>query len=362
MSARVALVHDYLLVPRGAERTFAAMASCWPEAPVFTLLYDEETMGSAFADRDVRTSYLQLVGARQKSFRPLLPLFPRAAERLPLQEFDVVVSSTSAFAHGVRTRPGAVHVSYCHTPFRYAWHERQRALSEAPRPLRPVVNRILERIRAWDLAASRRVTRYVANSELVRKRIQDFYGRDAAVIHPPVEVARFEPATREDFFLVVGELVPHKRVGDALEAARRAKVPIKVVGEGPESAQLTSAYGSTAEFLGRVPDAELAELYARARALVVANMEEFGIAAVEAQAAGTPVVAIDAGGVQETVIPEETGVLVAPDDVDALAAALARTDFEAFSGARIRENALRFSPERFKERFYREVEETSLPA
>jgi glycosyltransferase involved in cell wall biosynthesis len=356
MSARVALVHDYLLVLRGAERTFAAMASCWPEAPIFTLLYDEKRMGSAFADRDVHTSYLQRVGARQKTFRPLLPLFPRAVERLPLQEFDVVVSSTSAFAHGVRTRPGAVHVSYCHAPFRYAWHERQRALSEAPRVLRPVASRMLDRIRAWDLAASRRVTHYVANSELVRKRIQLFYGRDAAVIHPPVEIARFKPAAREDFFLVVGELVPHKRVDLALEAACQAKVQIKVVGEGPESAHLASAYGSTAEFLGRVSDSELAELYARARALVVANTEEFGIAAVEAQAAGTPVVAIDAGGVQETVIPGETGVLVEPGDVDALAAALSRTDFEAFSSARIRDNALRFAPDRFKERLYREVE------
>jgi glycosyltransferase involved in cell wall biosynthesis len=330
------------------------MAECWPDAPIFTLLYDPDAMGSAFAGRDVRTSALQRFGVRQKSFRALLPLFPKAAERLPVEDFDVVVSSSSAFAHGVRPREDAVHVSYCHTPFRYAWNERERALDESPRAARPIARLVLESIRRWDMAASRRVTEHVANSELVRGRIRSFYGRDATVIHPPVDVGRFQPAVKEDFLLVVGELVNHKRIELALEAARRAERPIKVVGDGPESARLRAMYGTTADFLGRVSDAELAELYARACALVVANTEEFGIAAVEAQAAGTPVVAIDAGGVQETVIPGETGVLVEADDVDALARALSETDLDSFSPERIRENALRFSPERFKERL-REV-------
>jgi glycosyltransferase involved in cell wall biosynthesis len=356
----VALVHDYLLVHRGAERTFAAMAECWPEAPIFTLLYDAGAMGHAFAGRDIRPSYLQRLGVRQKGFRPLLPLFPKAAERLPVHDFDVVVSSSSAFAHGVRPRPDAVHISYCHTPFRYAWHERARALAETPRAARPVADALLNRVQRWDVAASRRVTRYIANSELVRDRIQSFYGHDATVIHPPVDVDRFQPAAKDDFFLVVGELVAHKRVELALEAARRARSPIKVVGDGPARAELTAAHGATADFVGRVSDAELAQLYARARALVVANTEEFGIAAVEAQAAGTPVVAVDAGGVQETVVPGVTGILVEPDDPGALASALTDTDFEAFSSERIRENALRFSPDRFKERLLQAVAETQL--
>jgi glycosyltransferase involved in cell wall biosynthesis len=360
MGPRVALVHDYLLVPRGAERTFLAMAECWPEAPIFTLLYDANAMGRAFANRDIRSSYLQHLGVKQRSFRTLTPLFPRAAERLPVQDFDVVISSSSAFAHGVRPREGAVHVSYCHTPFRYVWHERERAVAEAPRLSRPIAGRVLDRIRRWDMAASRRVSDYVANSELVRGRIRAFYGRDATVIHPPVDVERFWSAPKQDYFLVVGEVVNHKRVDSALEAARLAGRPIKVVGDGPELDRLRTMYGTSADFLGRVSDAALAELYARARALIVANTEEFGIAAVEAQAAGTPVVAVNGGGVRETVVSGETGVLVDGTDPDTLASALSDTDFEAFSPDLIREHALRFSRERFQERLCDEVERATV--
>jgi glycosyltransferase involved in cell wall biosynthesis len=352
----VGLVHDYLLTMRGAERTFAAIASCWQEAPIYTLLYDAAGCGHRFDDRAIHTSYLQRLGIRQAGFRRLLPLFPRAAERLPVRRHGLVISSSSAFAHGVRVGPDAVHVSYCYTPFRYAWHERERALQETPAPLRPFVRRLLERIRDWDLAAARRVTHYVAISEFARERIATCWGRDSTVIHPPVEVDRFRIGTPEDFFLVVGELVPHKRADVALEAAKRAHRPIKVVGTGPELKRLAARYGSTAEFLGRVPDAELATLYARACALIVPNVEEFGIAAVEAQAAGRPVVAANAGGARETILNGETGVLVEPGEVDELAAALAGTAFDEFSPERIRAHAERFSTERFRKEIVAEVD------
>jgi glycosyltransferase involved in cell wall biosynthesis len=285
----------------------------------------------------------------------LLPFFPRAAEKLPVHDYDLIISSSSAFAHGVRPRAGATHVSYCHTPFRYAWHERSRTLEEAPRFFRSILRRQLERVRRWDLAASRRVTHYVANSELTKERIHRFYGREASVIHPPVEVDRFQIASPEDFFLVVTEVVRHKRAEVALEAARLAGQPIKVVGGGPDLRSLSEAYGSTAEFLGRVSDAELAGLYARARALIVPNVEEFGIAAVEAQAAGRPVVAADAGGARETVLPGETGILVNPGDIGALAEALKSTDFDRFSPARIKRHAAQFSTAAFRERFRAEI-------
>ena len=357
LSSSTALVHDYLLVMRGAERTFAAISDCWPDAPIFTLLYDRDGTNGAFAARSIHTSYLQRLPLRQSSFRLMLPLFPRAAERLPVSEYDLVVSSTSAFAHGVIARPEAMHVAYCYTPLRYAWHERERGLAEAPRALRPALGRILERVRAWDLAAARRVTHYIAISELSRQRIQDFYGRDATIVHPPVAVERFSVGEPEDFFLVVSELVRHKRIDNALAAARRAGKPIKVVGGGPELSRLRREYGDRATFLGRRSDSELADLSQRAIALVVPNVEEFGIAAVEAQAAGRPVLAADAGGARETVVPGQTGVLVPPEDIDALAEGMAETDWGGFDPQAIRQHARRFSTEAFKQRFTATVAE-----
>lgn len=351
-----ALIHDYLLVMRGAERTFRAMASCWPDAPLYTLLFDPEGTEGCFAERSVRTSSLQRLGLRQGGFRPLLPFLPAAVEALPVAGHDLIVTSTSAFAHGVWPAPGAVHVAYCHSPFRYAWHERERTLAESSPYLRPALAVALERIRAWDVAASGRVTHYIANSEITRERIREFYGRDASVIHPPVAVERFRPGVPEDFLLVVAELVPHKRIDFALEAARLAGRPIKVVGGGPELKRLERDYGDGAEFLGRVSDADLVDLYARSLALVMPNVEEFGITAVEAQAAGRPVIAADAGGARETVVPGETGVLVSPGSVDSLAEAMRETDFEAFSPSRIRAHAARFSTEMFRERLRAEVD------
>jgi glycosyltransferase involved in cell wall biosynthesis len=352
---RVTLVHDYLLVLRGAERTFAAMADSWPEASISTLLYDEQATGGRFARRRVHTSYLQCLGIRQRGFRALLPLYPRAAEHLRLEPADIVLSSSSAFAHGVRPDESTIHVCYCHSPFRYVWHERELALAEVPPGTRPVVRRILARVRRWDLAASRRVTHYIANSRLTRDRIAAFWNREATIVHPPVEVERFRIGEPEDFFLVVGELVPHKHVDLALEASRRARRRIKVVGIGRDHTRLEARYSGSAEFLGRVGDDELASLYARARALVVPNVEEFGIAAIEAQAAGRPVVGIDAGGAQETVQDGTTGVLVPAGDVDALAEALAFVDFDAFDPPAVARHAREFSRESFQSRLRAEL-------
>jgi glycosyltransferase involved in cell wall biosynthesis len=349
------LVHDYLLVLRGAERTFAEIADCFPQAPIYTLLYDPPAVASRFAGRTVRTSALQRLHVRQPGFRTLLPLMPSAAERLPVQGHELVVSSSSAFAHGVRPGEGAVHVCYCHTPFRYAWHERRRALDEVNVHLRPALSRVLSRARRWDLEASSRVTRYIANSEICRRRIDELWHRDASVVHPPVETHRFHIGEPEDFFLVVAELVPHKRVDTALEAARRAGRPIKVVGSGPDRQRLAARYADTAQFLGRISDSELEELYPRARALMVPNVEEFGITAVEAQASGRPVVASAAGGARETVIDGTTGVLVPPGDVDAFADAIRNTNFEAFSPHRIKRYAERFSTRVFRRKFLSEV-------
>jgi glycosyltransferase involved in cell wall biosynthesis len=345
----VTLAHDYLLVMRGAERTFAAIADLYPRSPIFTLLYDEQGTNGRFAGRRVHASALNRLGVGQRHFRRLLPLYPWAVRRLRLPQSDVVLSSSSAFAHGVRAPAGALHVCYCHAPFRYAWTEQQRALEEVAPPLRPLLRRQLARMRDWDVSASRGVDAYVANSQLTRERIKRFYGRESTVIHPPVETHRFAPGEPGDELLVVTELVPHKRVDVALEAARRMSVPINVVGAGPARASLGEAYPE-AGFLGRVDDAELAKLYASARAVVITSVEEFGITAVEAQAAGRPVIAAGAGGVLETVLENQTGLFARPDDVGAFATAIAALDQLDFDPALAQQNASRFSVESFQRR------------
>jgi glycosyltransferase involved in cell wall biosynthesis len=350
------LVHDYLLVLRGAERTFAAMADCYPDASIATLLYDEAGTEGRFGGRRVTTSFLQRLAADQRRFRRFLPLLPMAAERLPLGDASVVVSSSSAFAQGVRPPRGAKHICYCHSPFRYVWHEAARARGEMPAWARPAGRTVLAGVRRWDRRASGRVTHYIANSELTRGRIADYYGRDATVVHPPVEVDRFtadpEPGAA---FLMVGEITRHKNLEVALAAAERAGVRVEVVGDGPDRERLRGRF-SGVDFLGRLGDAELIDRYARCRALIVPAIEEFGITMVEAHAAGRPVVAAARGGATEIVQDGVTGVLFPPGDVDALAEALREVDWEAFDPAALRASARRFSAEEFKRRLSSEVD------
>jgi len=353
------LVHDYLLVMRGAERTFEQIAACYPQAPIYTLLYDEHRTHGAFDGRVARASMLQRLPMRQGGFRKLLPLFPTAAERLEMGEHDVVVSSSSAFAHGIRPRFVSTHICYCHSPFRYVWHERERALREVPAAARSLLSRELDRIQRWDIRAAQRVDHFIANSKLTQQRIADAWGRDSTIVHPPVDVRRFKVAEPEAFFLIVGELVPHKRVGEALLAAEAAGRRVKVVGTGPSLPRLRARFRDGAEFLGRVQDDHLADLMSRARALVVASIEEFGIAAVESQAAGRPVIGPDVGGTSETVIDGTTGALYPAGDFGALAETMRYVDFDGFDPAAIRRSALRFRTELFRQRILREVRRLS---
>jgi glycosyltransferase involved in cell wall biosynthesis len=353
---QVALVHDYLLAPRGAERTFASMCEMWPESPIYTLLYDESGTKKWFSDHSVTTSYLQRTGADQENFRRLLPLFPSAVSRLDTSEHPVVVSSSSAFAHGVRPAPGGVHVCYCHSPFRYAWFERERAVAEVPAPVRPVLAGALAAIRRWDVKAASRVTHYVANSEHTKRRIREFYGRESTIVHPPVEIDRFHSEEPDDYFLLVSEIVPHKRVETAAAAASAAGQKLKVVGSGPDLPRLREQYGSHVQFVGRAGDGELEQLYSRALAVVVPNIEEFGIVAVEAQAAGRPVLAARGGGTLETVVDGETGSFFAPDDVTGLTNQMRRFDPGDYDRPSITAHAQQFSPGAFQSRLGEVVE------
>ncbi len=345
---RVALVHDFLLDLRGAERVFAAICDLFPTADVFTAVYDEVGTHGLWAQRDVRTTGLQRLRPRARTFRALLPFYPGAIERLDLRGYELVLSSSSAWAHGVIPDEQAVHLCYCHNPFRYAWNARAETLADAPAVLRPLLGPLLSRWRAWDTLAARRVDRYVANSDMTRRRIRRYLGRESTVLAPPVETGRFAPGRVGQHYVVLSELMRHKRLDVAIEAFTRLGLPLVVIGKGPDAARLKALAGPTVHFAGRLDDAQVAATLAGARALVVTAAEEFGIAAVEAQAAGRPVVALRAGGVLETVVEGATGTFFDRLDATALAEAVRGFDALAVDPAVCVANAERFGVERFR--------------
>jgi glycosyltransferase involved in cell wall biosynthesis len=350
MAARVALIHDFLLDLRGAERVFAAICDVWPEADIFTAVYDEAGTEGRFADRNVHTSFLQRLRPTAGTFRPLLPLYPHAVESFDLRGYDTVISSSSAWAHGVLVDPGAVHVSYCHNPFRYAWSEREATLRARNPVVRPALRVLLSRWRQWDWIAAQRVDRYVANSRTTAERVRRYLGRDATVIHPPVEIDRFSPRAVGEHYVVLGELMAHKRVDIAIEAFSKLGLPLVVIGDGPEGRRLRRLAGPTVTFTGRLSDAGVAALLASARALVVTAVEEFGIAAVEALATGRPVIALGEGGVRESVEPGVTGAFYQRNDPAALAETVLAFDALAVDPAACRAAAELFSVPRFQSR------------
>jgi glycosyltransferase involved in cell wall biosynthesis len=352
---RIALVHDFLLDLRGAERVFLAMSDIWPEADIYTAVYDEDGTEGRLAGRDVRTSFLQRLRPNARTFRTLLPLYPAAIESFDFSDYDVVVSSSSAWAHGVIADAGTVHVSYCHNPFRYAWNDRDRTLAERRDPMtRSVLRALFRRWRQWDWIAAQRVDRYLANSRTTQARIRAYFGRESKVIYPPVETHRFSPGEPGEYYVVLSELMPHKKLDMAVRAFNRLKLPLVIAGDGPDGRRLRRLAGSTVRFTGRVSDEEVARLLAGCRALVVTAIEEFGIAAVEAQAAGRPVISVGAGGALETVRDGVTGCFW-NGDTEELAAAVSSFDALAIDPRDCIENAARFDLAQFQRTLPQEV-------
>ena len=353
---RTALIHDFLVSVRGADRVFLEICRLWPDADVFTPVYNERGTQGRFADRNIHTSFLQRLQPSARNFRAFLPLYPAAIESFDLSGYDLVISSSSAWAHAVICDERAVHVSYCHNPFRYAWNERHRTLAERSNPVsRAALSRLFRRWREWDWIAAQRVDRYVTNSRTTQARIKAYFGRDSRIIYPPVATERFRPQPLGSHYLALSELVSHKQIDVAVEAFNRLGLPLVIVGGGPDSRRLRRLAGPTVRFAGRVSDDEAARLLASCRALVVTTGEEFGIAAVEAQAAGRPVIARAAGGLLENVIDGVTGCLW-EGGVDELAEAVARFDPAAVDSGECIENARRFDASVFRESFPSEVE------
>jgi len=349
-------VHDFLVDLRGAERVFLKLCEIWPTADIFTVIYDERGTEGRFAGRDVHTSYLQRLHLSARNFRALLPLYPAAIESLDLSGYDLVVSSSSAWAHAVLCDERALHVSYCYNPFRYAWNDRDQTLARWRNPVaREVLRGAFRRWRQWDWIAAQRTDRYIAISKTTQARIRAYFGRDSEVVYPPVEVDRFAPGQVSNHYAIVSELMEHKQIDVAVRAFNQLRLPLTVVGDGPAARRLRRIAGPTISFTGRLTDRAVADVMQSARALVVTSVEEFGIAAVESQGAGRPVFARRAGGALETVIDGVTGCFWSggPDE---LAGAVAAFDEAAVDPEACVASAARFNTASFERNIRAEVD------
>jgi glycosyltransferase involved in cell wall biosynthesis len=348
---RIAFVHDWLTGMRGGENVLEVLCERYPEAELFTLVHVPGSVSPTIERLPTHTSFIQRLPLVRRYYRHYLPLFPIAIEQFSFDSFDIVVSISHCCAKSI-VRPGRTrHLCYCLTPMRYAWDQfdayfgRERVGPIVSAAMRPVMARLAR----WDRDTADRVDRYVAISHYVAGRIGRYYNREASVVYPPVDTDFFHPdlASPERFALVVSALVPYKRVEIAMEACRLAAVPLKIVGDGPDRARLERRAGASVEFVGRVPRETVRSLYRRAAVTILPGEEDFGIAPLEAQACGRPVVALGRGGTAETVVPGVTGLLVEDMSPHAFADAIARTVDGHFDGAIIRAHAEHFGRARF---------------
>jgi len=375
MSMRIALVHELLTMRGGAERMLRAVADMFPDAPIYTLLYDEKKLGAWFPKERVRPSSLQRLAyhplLQATSYKLQAPLFnhhlylhrfPRAVEQWDFSDFDLVISFSSAFAHGIKTRGMTKHLCYMHTPARYLWDQTFAVLDRAEEGfLGSLKRRYLERtfhtLRQWDALASERPDILIAASKAVQRRIELYFRRESDVLYPPVDTAAFPlyEGTREDYSVLVSTLVPYKRIELAIEACNRGGKKLKIVGEGPHRRALEEMSGSTIEFLGYKNHAELVPLLQHASTFLFPGEEDFGIAPLEAMACGTPVIAYAGGGAVETVLEGRTGAFFKRDNCDSLLQAMEISEQINYSSMACRAQAEKFAQEIFRKRMHERV-------
>lgn len=354
---KVALVHDFLSQDGGAERVLKAFHEIWPEAPIFVLFHDKKKI-SDFKEAEVRESLLARLPFGRVRYQWYLPLMPLATERYNLNEFDVVLSSTSAFAKGVLTRPDTLHISYCHTPTRYLWTDTHEYVADLKynSVIKAFLPRLIHHLRLWDRMSVDRVDHFMANSGTVRARIHKYYRRDSDIIYPPVDTHKFF-VSRElgDYYISGGRIVPYKRFDLLVKAFNRIRKPLKIFGTGPALRELRAFAKPNIEFLGRVSDDEKAKLLSRCLAFIHPQVEDLGITALESMAAGRPVIAYGVGGVTETVVPDQTGVFFYDQNWESIVDCVLKFDPSAWNGENIRARALRFGVDQFKDRISRYV-------
>jgi glycosyltransferase involved in cell wall biosynthesis len=357
---KVALVHDYLNQMGGAERVVLAFHQLFPDAPIYTSIYDPQRVDPAFQKMDIRTSFMQKLPQVTRHHQPYLPLYPFAMESLDLRGYDLVLSSSSAFGKGVITRPETMHICYCHTPMRWCWNYREYVERERLGAFaRSVLPFLITGLRIWDQASAMRVDHFIANSPVVAERIRKYYHRDAVIIPPPVEVSRFafDPSTQPgDYFLIISRLVPYKRIDLAIEACNRLQLPLVIIGAGRDMERLKELSGPSIRFLGQLSDEEVRHYYGRCRAFLFPGEEDFGITPLEAQASGRPVIAYGSGGALASVVDGITGAFFYEQTVDCLARVLASFDESRYDPQTIRNHALEFDLPRFHRRILQFIE------
>ena len=348
---RVALVHDWLNQIGGAENVLETLVGMFPGAPVFTSMYAPDKMPAAYRQWDIRTTLMQRLPGVTTRHQAYMPIYPLAFSRVDLRGYDLILSNKSGFCHGVPVPDGATHICYCLTPTRFLWQYEAYRQREALNPAVDLAMRpLVALLRKWDYAAAQRVHHFIAISTEIQERIRRFYDRDSTIIYPPADIARFRPNGESpgDYFLAGGRLIPYKRTDLAVRACSELGLRLLVFGDGRDRAELERMAGPTVTFLGRVPWDELAQLYSGAKAFIFPGLEDFGIAPVEAQAAGRPVIAFRGGGALDTVIPGETGEFFGEPTIESLRTALAAFDPASYDPVVCRTNAEWFGAERFE--------------
>jgi glycosyltransferase involved in cell wall biosynthesis len=351
---KVAIIHYWLVNMRGGEKVVEALCELFPQADIFTHVYAPEKISSIINRHNIKTTFIQKLPAAREKYQAYLPLMPLALEKLDLRSYDLVISSESGPSKGVITRPDTLHICYCHTPMRYLWDMYQDYLESTKGITKLLMPYLSHYLRVWDFSSAARVDHFIANSEFVSLRIRKFYRREAQVIHPPVATGEFSFSDqKEDFYLVVGQLVTYKKADLAVEAFNRLGKRLIIIGEGAQRSVLEKLAKANITIMGRQPFKVIADHYKRCKALIFPGVEDFGIVPVEAMASGTPVIAFKKGGVLETVIDGKTGIFFNEQTPDSLINAVIR--FESiesfFNNHEIATHSKHFDKKVFKDKF-----------
>ncbi|MBD3413594.1 MAG: glycosyltransferase [Candidatus Aminicenantes bacterium] len=359
-NVKVALVHDWLTGRRGGEKVLEVLSELFPDASLFTLVHFPGTQIKELEQKQIITSFIQKMPFLKTKYRSYLPLYPIASELFDLQDYDLIISSSHCVAKGIIPRPDALHISYVHSPMRYAWNQYFSYFSAHRLNVfsRLLIPPIMHWLRIWDESSSQRVDHFIANSKTVAQRIRKYYGRNSDVINPPVNTDFFQPGSQtKDYYLIVSALVPYKRIDLAVEAFNRTGDILYIVGTGPDRKKLKKKARDNIHFLGKVSAEDLLRVYQQAKALIIPGEEDFGINSLEAQSCGVPVIAFGRGGATETVIPGSTGLFFRQLNVKSLMSALDKFKKLTFNKTEIRKNTIGYSRVRFKKRISSFIQE-----
>lgn len=345
---KVAIVCDWLTNMGGAEKVILSLHKLFPQAPIYTTLYDKDRM-KGFEKATIYTSFLQSIPYSQKKHPWFLNAMPLAVESFNLNDYDLVISSSHSVAKGVITKPETTHVTYCHTPMRYAWEpwELEYRLKKFPQFLHNSIKKKIHKLRIWDRLTADRVDHFIVNSSYIGQRVHKYYRKPSHVIHPPIETDQFTSSQPKDYFLMVGRLIPYKRFDLVIETFNGNGKPLKIAGVGPEEAKLKKMAKNNIQFLGRVPDAELKQLYSECQALIFPQLEDFGITPVECMASGRPVIAYGEGGARDSIKENETGLFFEKQEEASLKHAIERFEKHSWDSKKIQTHAQGFSEARF---------------